>query len=413
MRKYIRILKTRHIDKHQEKLGAAKHVHKHPAFFVPMITFAGLFLVAVGAFFVLRQTDATPTLSTSNSRVVILNVDKSERIVPSRAKTVGELLQKLDVQLNEGDVVEPAADTEIVSDNFRVNVYRALPVTVIDGGSEIRALSAAATPRSIAKQAGLTAYPEDIIALDPANDFVTQGVIGQRLTIDRATPVNVNLYGAPLAVRTQAETVGDFLKEKNIRLAEGETVQPSLESPVSQSEPIFVNRKGITVEVASEDIAPGTEYVEDATLSFGSKAVRQQGTPGKRIVTYQVNTVTGAKTKMQDIVIQQPVSSVIARGTYVDVPSDKQAVMAAAGISRSDYMYVDFIISHESGWRAGALNGSGCAGLGQACPGGKLAAVCPNWQRDPVCQLKFFSGYTSRYGGWSGAYNAWQSKGWW
>jgi uncharacterized protein YabE (DUF348 family) len=99
-------------------------------------------------------------------------------------------------------VVEPAKDTEIVSDNFRVNVYRALPVTIVDGDKEIRALSAAATPRSIAKQSGIEAYPEDRLSLDPAQDFVTQGIIGQKLVVKRATPVNVNLYGAPLVART-------------------------------------------------------------------------------------------------------------------------------------------------------------------------------------------------------------------
>lgn len=413
MRKRFRLFHKKYTGLHHRGKRAVKGVHRHPAFFVPATTFGVLLVLGLGALLVVTKGDPAPTLSASNSRVVIVTVNGEEQVVPTRAKNVGELLQRMHVQLHEGDIVEPAKNTEIVSDNFRVNVYRALPVTVVDGNTETRALSAAATPRSIAKQSGIEAYPEDRLKLDPVDDFVTQGVIGQRLVVERATPVNVNMYGAPLVVRTHAKTVGEFLKEKNITLADGETVQPSVETAISSTEPIFVNRKGITVQVATEDIAPDTEYVEDATLSFGSRAIRQQGTPGKRLVTYQINSQTGARTKMQDIIIQQPVASIVARGTYVDVPSDKQAVMAAAGISKSDYMYVDFIISHESGWRAGATNAGGCGGLGQACPASKLAAVCPNWQRDPVCQLKFFSGYSSRYGGWAGAYAAWQSKGWW
>lgn len=403
--------------KHYSKLpaakGAVKGVHKHPAFFVPAITFGVLLVIGVIALLIINKGNPTPKLSASNSRVVIMNVDGSEHIIPTRADTVGDLLKRMNITLHEGDVVEPAKNTEIVSDNFRVNVYRALPVTVVDNGKEVRALSAAATPRSIARQSGITAYPEDRLKLDPVDDFVTQGVIGQKLVVERATPINVNLYGAPLVIRTHAKTVGDFLKEKKIALGDGETVQPSVDTPISPNEPIFVNRKGITVQVANEEIAPDTQFVDDDTLSFGVKATRQQGVPGKRIVTYQINSQTGERTKLQDIVIQQPVVSIIARGTYSNVPSDKQSVMAAAGISKSDYMYVDFIISHESKWNAAVTNAGGCAGLGQACPAGKLAAVCPNWQRDPVCQLKFFSGYASRYGGWAGAYSAWQSKGWW
>jgi hypothetical protein len=88
--------------------------------------------------------------------------------------------------------------------------------------------------------------------------------------------------------------------------------------------------------------------------------------------------------------------------------------MAAAGISQSDYAYVDYIFSRESRWNAAAMNAGGCGGLGQACPAGKLAAVCPAWQTDAVCQTKFFSGYAiGRYGSWQGAYNAWLAKHWW
>ncbi len=412
MRKRIRVAKQK-LTPHPKKVRAVKRAHKHPAFFVPTITFGILLTLCVVALLIVNKGDPTPTLSTANSRVVIMNVDDTERVLPTRAKTVGELLERLHVTLHEGDIVEPAKDTEIVSDNFRVNVYRALPVTIVDGGKETRALSAAATPRSMAKQSGIEAYPEDELVLDPAQDFVMQNVIGQRLIVKRATPVNLNLYGAPVVARTHAKTVGEFLKEKKIKLAEGETVQPSLESPISATEPIFVNRKGMAVEVAAEDIAPNKQFVEDPKLSFGVQAVRQQGTPGKRVVTYQINVETGERTKLQDIVIQQPIDSIIARGTYVNIPSDKQGVMAAAGIDRGDFTYVDYIVSRESGWRPHASNGR-TWGLCQALPGSKMASAGSDWQTNPVTQLKWCHGYAiSKYGSWSAAYQTWQSKHWW
>ncbi len=413
MRKRFRLFKRQYVLPHRRRVRAVKRVHKHPVFFVPALTFGVLFVGGAMALLIINRGNSTPVLSTSNSRVVIMNVDDKERILPTRADTVGELLQRLHITLNEGDVVEPAKNTEIVSDNFRVNVYRALPVTIVDGDKKVRALSAAATPRSIAKQSGITAYPEDRVTLDPANDFITQGVIGQRLVVNRATPVNLNLYGAPLVARTHAKTVGAFLKEKNIKLAAGETVQPSLDSPINSTQPIFVNRKGVTVQVATEDIAPDTQFVEDSKLTFGVEAVRQQGTPGKRIVTYQINTQTGAKVKLQDIIIQPPVAQIVARGTYVNIPSDKQGVMAAAGIARSDFTYVDYIVSRESGWRPFATNGR-TWGLCQALPGSKMASAGADWQSNPVTQLKWCSGYAQgRYGSWASAYNHWLSAHSW
>jgi resuscitation-promoting factor RpfB len=413
MQKRFRLFKKRYKGLHKQHADTIKGVHKHPAFFVPTMTFGVLLIIGVVTLLIINKGDPTPKLSTSNSKVVITNIDGVEHVVPTRAKTVGDLLKRLNITLNEGDVVEPAENTGIVSDNFRVNVYRALPVTIVDGDTETRALSAAATPRSIAKQAGISAYPEDRLNLDPANDFITQGIIGQKLVVERATPVNLNLYGAPIAARTHAKTVGAFLKEKNIKLADGETVQPAQDAPISQTEPIFVNKKGISVQVATEDIAPDKQFVEDDKLTFGVEAVRQQGTPGRRVVTYQTNALTGERTKLQDIIIQQPVASIVARGTYVNIPSDKQGVMAAAGIDKADYTYVDYIVARESGWRPFATNGA-TWGLCQALPGSKMASAGADWQSNPVTQLKWCSGYAKgRYGSWAAAYNHWLSAHSW
>jgi len=410
--KRLKIFKKKYKIRQKRRLRTVRKVRKHPAFFVPAITFGVLLTVGILGLAVISRGDPVPQLTTRNSLVVIVNADKKQQVIPTRAKTVGELLKRLDISIHNGDVVEPAVETEIVSDNFRVNVYRAKPITIVDNGKAIRTLSAAATPRSIAKQAGIETYPEDILDLNPANDFVTEGMLGQRLVVDRATPININLYGTQLAVRTQATTVREFLKEKNINLASGETVQPGLDVKLRPDVPIFVNRKGIKMQTVTEDIAAGTKYVDDPNLSFGVLAVRQQGAPGRRVVTYQINIKNGSRKKFNQFVLQKPVPEIVARGTYINIPNDKQAVMAAAGISRSDYMYVDYIVSRESRWNAAATNGS-TWGLCQALPGSKMASAGSDWRTNAVTQLRWCSGYASRYGGWAGAYSAWQRQGWW
>lgn len=80
--------------------------------------------------------------------------------------------------------------------------------------------------------------------------------------------------------------------------------------------------------------------------------------------------------------------------------------MEAAGIV--DTYHADLIFTKESGWQIGVVNSIGCVGLGQACPAGlkpRLLIECPNWQNDPVCQLRVFNDYTiKRYGSYA---NAW------
>jgi len=83
--------------------------------------------------------------------------------------------------------------------------------------------------------------------------------------------------------------------------------------------------------------------------------------------------------------------------------------MAAAGIDPGNYGYVDFIVSHESGWNPNAVNRNGGAcGLGQQLPCGKW----PGAWNDPIAALRAMNVYVNNYGGWAGAYNFWRSHSW-
>lgn len=85
--------------------------------------------------------------------------------------------------------------------------------------------------------------------------------------------------------------------------------------------------------------------------------------------------------------------------------------MAAAGIAESDWGYVDYIVSRESGWNPNAINpNGGYCGLVQIAPLHNVANCT-----DPVVNLRWASGYAQgRYGSWQGAYNHWATyqNGW-
>jgi hypothetical protein len=85
--------------------------------------------------------------------------------------------------------------------------------------------------------------------------------------------------------------------------------------------------------------------------------------------------------------------------------------MAAAGIAESDWGYVDYIVSKESGWNPSATNSSsGACGLVQALPCSKV----PGGGYDPVANLTWGNGYAvGRYGSWAEAYNFWVNNHWW
>lgn len=391
----------------------AREFHKHP-FMVPVVTFIVLSFVTMAGYVLIGGRTVGP----EDAHVVQLSLDGKKQTIPTRASTVDEFLKRAEVVLEEGDVVEPALTSEIVDDNFRINVYRARPVTVFDGDQRIQALSAATTPRSVAAQIGLEVFPEDNLKQEVSEDILRDQVIGEKIIIERATPANLNLYGTPVTIRTHARTVEELLKEKNIALASGDSVQPAAETPITPNILVLVTRFGTQVATVEEDIPMPVEIIEDPSLSFGAQAVRQAGSPGKKLVTYQLELANGQEVGrkiIQEVRIREPVKQITARGKAFNVDTDKSTVMALAGINiANDYPYVDFIVSHESGWRPLARNPSGAYGLCQSLPGSKMASAGADWETNPVTQLKWCNGYAmARYGGWAAAYNFWLANRYW
>lgn len=387
-------------------------LHKHPLV-IPVVTFIVLFIISMVAFVSFNAT----TLGPADSRVVNVYADGKSQTLPTRAKTVKDLLERLDIKLNDGDVVEPGLDTQILEDNFSVNVYRSRPVTVIDGNKEVTINTAAQSPRKVAEEAGATLFPEDDVKVEIPDNVIDEGSATEQLVINRSIPVKLVMYGQSYDVRTHAKTVGELVEEKGLNTNDV-TVLPPAETALTANMVVFVTYKDKNIVTAEEVIPNGEEVVSDAELAMGQTQVRQEGSPGKKVVIYEVDKADpNKKAVLQEVIAIQPINRVIAKGTKVvvgTVTGSKADWMRLAGIDPSQYQYADYIIGRESGWNPAAVSANRCIGLGQKCNAASLIADCPAWQSDPVCQLEHFSGYANgRYGSWQGAYQFWTLNHWW
>ena len=408
--RFRRIRLPRHVRR-------AKTISRQPRA-VPFITFSFLFILTAGLYILAIQTNTLP--KTLDTKLVIISHDHVQEAVPTHEKTVAGLLTKLGIQLNQGDVVEPSLTTVIDQDQFRINIYRAVPVEIIDGNIKTFTFSAATTPRSIAVQTGDKVYPEDTITAVPNQNFLLSAAIGEQIVIDRATLVNVDLYGTPVVLRTHATTIAGLIAEKGIKLINSDQIVPAADTPITSGQQIAFIRTGVKVETVTETIAMPVETTLDNSLAYGTSAVRQQGSSGQQIVTYQIqlqNNIETGRTAIQKLITKPTVTQKVVIGTSL---SGIKGDIALAGIDVSvNYDHINFIFTKESTWNPAAENYLGCIGLGQACPGGGkpvLIAQCPNWQSDPVCQIKFFNNYAIvRYGSWANAEEFWRAPEhhWW
>ncbi|MFO0882024.1 MAG: G5 domain-containing protein [Candidatus Saccharimonadales bacterium] len=393
-------------------------LHGHAFGFGVFVTLFTFFFFAGGLVVANGQT-----LTPSDSHLVDLYVDGQQTTLPTRAATVGDFISKAGITMHDGDIVEPVATTPIDADNFRVQVYRAHPITIIDGATVKRVLTAQTSAPLIAKEAGFSTYPEDILTITTADNFVQDQIFGEKLIINRATPVSISLYGAPaVTYRTHATTVNDLLKEKGIVPEQGATVSPDASSTISENMAIFISKFGKTVITTEEDVPFETESSTDPTKEIGTTTVITKGVLGKKQVVYELQLQDGreiGRTKIQEVVTSQPQTQVQTKGTKTPtvVAGDRIEWMKAAGIAESDFFYVDYIVGREGGWNGTTKYnraGSGAYGLCQALPGSKMASAGADWATNPVTQLKWCSGYaTGRYGSWAGAYQAWLRQNWW
>ncbi len=418
--KFISIFKwSRLLRFKRRQIRRLKFFTRHPSFKIPTLTILGLIILTLGSYYLFHNSSEIQI--TPNSRIVIISHDGVRQVVPTNDKTIGVLLTKLHIKLNPGDVVEPSLDTPINQDDFRINIFRAKPVAINDGSSLNYTLSAAATPRAIVQQSGQTIYPQDYAKMSPTSNFLATGVIGETVTINRATPVNLDLYGRNIPLRTHAKTVAALIKEEKITIEKNDQVLPSLNSPLSPNQVVFIVRKGVSISSVTTTIPIPIQTSYDASLAYGTSAVQQQGSAGQEVTTYQNqlrNGVVVSQTPLQTIVTVPPVTEIVVEGTSL---SGIKGDMALAGISLNDYQYADYIISHESGWCPTKAQGEHYCpaipdnaytpngyGLCQATPGYKMASAGSDWATNPITQLSWCNGYAvSRYGSWYNAYIHW------
>lgn len=387
--------------------------HKHPLV-LPVGLFLMLFFFSLGMF----VSSGATTIGASDVRVVTLSIDGERQVVPTRARTVADLLERLEVEIRESDVIEPSLRAELEHD-FRINIYTSRTVVIIDGDERQFIDTAEPEPRSVVKAADIDIFDEDIVERDnseplDALEILQDGAVSERIVIARSKPVMLNLFGVDYELRTHAQTVAELLEEKGVNLADA-SVFPDTDTQLSEDEAVFVTDPDKEIVMEEEEITPEQEFVDDYGLLIGQTEVRDEGRPGRRVVIYEI-AEDGSREVLQQVTVRQPTTQVVARGRQApQVVGDRADIMRQAGISDGDLFYVDRIIQYESNWNVTARNASsGAYGLCQSLPGNKMASAGSDWETNPVTQIRWCDSYAQqRYGGWDNAFDFWQRNRWW
>lgn len=244
--------------------------------------------------------------------------DGQKKTVATNAHTIGEALKQNGINISQGDVVEPSVDTEITQPIYNINVYRAYPAVVIDGNTRISTLSGYRSPRQVVSAAGVKLYSEDRVSSERSDNFVGEGVVGQKIMIERAMPVKVSIGGKTFEFRTWKNTVRELLAEKGIDLQPSDQLNVAPDAKLAKGTHVVVSRLSQDIVSVMETINPDIQYVDDPNQSASFQEVKEPGAPGQKLVTYAVQQRDGVETGRTVVdtkVVQEAKVKVVVRGT--------------------------------------------------------------------------------------------------
>ena len=308
------------------------------------------------------ETKDPDTGEISDMHYVTFFADNKTLTIKTNANTVEEALKRSNIAVENYDKVEPARTERINSDNYRINIYRAKPVTLSDGQKTVFLMTATTDEKALFKEAGFSVYDGDVVKKVADHDILEAG----------------------LSTKYRLTHTGGH-------------------------------------EVTVEEEIPYEEKTEnDASMATGQTKLEVMGEVGRKQSVYKINMVNNVEVSRELVstnIVKQPVTRVTKVGSKKSIPPDWETCAnyaRSAGVSENDLYVALTLIMRESGCRYDASNaGSGAYGIPQALPGSKMASAGSDWKINPVTQIRWMIGYvTGRYGGWSQAWAFWSSHHW-
>jgi len=278
---------------------------------------AALFVVSILGVTYASHVDASSQRPTNGDRLITVHDQGEEKSFLTRAQTLRRALESAQIPVDSNDLVEPGLDSELVASNYEVNIYRARPVTIVDGTARKRVMSPYRTAKQVVEHADMALQDEDKTEFAVNADLVGDGS-GVQLTIDRATQFKLKLYGKVTTAYTQGATVEEMLKEKDINLGPQDTLAVAKEKPITAGMLVEIWRNGKQTFTQEEAIAPPVREIQDADQEVGYKKIQDAGTPGKKTVTYEIVMKNGKEVSrkvIQSVVLKKPEERVEVVGT--------------------------------------------------------------------------------------------------
>lgn len=191
-------------------------------------------------------------------------------------------------------------------------------VNAVINGKEQEIETKEYTIEGFLEEEGIGFCDEDYISM-PLTTYLYDGI---SFEIVHATDFQVTADGKTKKYKSLCKTVGEALKDCNIKVGRIDIVKPGSKEMLTDNMKVVVKRVIIKKQIVKEDIPFKIVEKEDPSLDEGSKKVIQKGKNGKAKVTYEIKYIDGkeaSRKKVAKKVITPATEKIVAKGTRISI----------------------------------------------------------------------------------------------
>ena len=266
-------------------------------------------------------------------KTVAVTVDGEKMVVKTHAKTIADILEDLNVSVKKDDYLSHPPETQIKNE-LAIVWEPAKQVEIQNGDEGLKIWTTAKTVEELLADQDITLSEHDKINFS-LQDRISDNM---KLDIERAFPLVLNNGGSEEKVWATSTTVADFLKQQGVTLDKLDRVEPGLDEQVKPDGVINVIRVEKVTDVVEEPIDFAVVTRKDASMSKGSEKVVQQGQKGLLKKEFEVTKENGkevARTLVSESKLRETQDKVIAVGTKVITAQVSRGKTAAAAVQTS------------------------------------------------------------------------------
>lgn len=263
---------------------------------------------------------------------ITIVIDGKEQVVSTFKDTVEEVLEENGIIIAEKDKLSKNTN-ETLGKKDMIQIDRAVPVQVSIDGTVTSYLTPEKTVGAFFETENIAVMEKDKVSAS-LEDEVTSGM---KVNIDRAVGVTLIADGQEVTYLTPEKTVGAFFTAEEVVVNELDKVSSSMEDAIANGMAITIIR--VTTEVVEENqsIAFTVQEKKDSTIDKGKTVVKQEGVKGERVVTKKLTFEDGVQVSEEVLsteVLKEAVDKIVHVGTKNTTVYGKKPSASSINASR-------------------------------------------------------------------------------